>query len=189
MNNILIIDAHPDPGDTLGHILARTYAEGARDTGSETRLIRVADLDFPLVRSAAEFAEPPTDAAIVSAREDIAWANHLVLVFPVWLGSAPALIRGFLEQVGRADFFAGITEYGWSPAHKEKSARLIVTMAAPSLVYRFAFGAHGVKAIARSILEFAGVRPVRLTLFGGVTPNVSQSHRIERVRRLARREN
>ena len=168
--------------------MARAYAESARSAGAETRLIRLADLDVPLLRSAAEFAEPPSNPAILSAREDIAWANHLVLVFPVWLGSAPALLRGFLEQIGRAGFFAKVTERGWSPALKGKSARLIATMAAPSLVYRLLFGAHGVKAIARSILGFAGARPVRFTLFGAVAPRSDQSKRIESVRRLAQRE-
>ena len=49
-----------------------------------------------------------------------------------------------------------------------RSARIIVTMGMPAFVYRWYFRAHGVRGLERSILRFAGMKPVRETLFGGV---------------------
>jgi putative NADPH-quinone reductase len=41
-------------------------------------------------------------------------------------------------------------------------------MAMPASVYRWYFGAHGLKSLERSVLAFAGIRPIRASLIGGV---------------------
>lgn len=95
----------------------------ARATGKEARLIALAEAELPMLRSAAEFARAPDAPAIVNAREDIVRADHLVLVFPLWLGGAPALLHVFLEQIARGNFFAETSGAGISQRLKGKSAR------------------------------------------------------------------
>jgi len=51
---------------------------------------------------------------------------------------------------------------------KWSEARAVVTMGMPTLVYRFYFGAHSVKALERNILGFIGFAPVHETLIGNV---------------------
>jgi putative NADPH-quinone reductase len=166
---ILLIDGHPDTDRArFVHALAETYIESARANGCETRLITVADIAVSFLRSAADFAVAPTEPAIVSAREDLVWAEHVVLVFPLWLGGAPALLRAFLEQVARGEFVAETSGAGIRQKLKGKSARLIVTMGMPSFIYRLLFHAHGVRNITQGILGFAGISPTAVTLFGGV---------------------
>jgi putative NADPH-quinone reductase len=41
-------------------------------------------------------------------------------------------------------------------------------MGMPAFVYRWYFGAHGLKSLQRNILGFVGVRPVRSSLIGMV---------------------
>ena len=48
-----------------------------------------------------------------------------------------------------------------------KSARIIVTMGMPTLLYRVVFRSHSLKNLER-ILHFVGIQPVRATLFGSV---------------------
>lgn len=49
---IALIQAHPDAaGGHLCHALAQAYADGAARAGHEVRVIDVAHLDFPLLRS------------------------------------------------------------------------------------------------------------------------------------------
>jgi len=188
MARILVIDAHPDPARALGHALASAYADGARAAGHETRLLRLADIAITPLRTATDFAVAPDSPAILAARDDIAWAEHIVLTFPLWLGSAPAHARAFFEHVARAGFLADVSPQGWTPKLKGKSARLIVTMGMPALLYNVIFGGHGVKSIARSILGFAGVAPIRTTLIGGVeAPAETQAQRIDAIRNLGRR--
>lgn len=175
VRHVLVIDGQPDPDRArLTHALAQAYVEGAHEAGFQTRMITLAETEISFLRIAAEFDQAPQSPAILSARADIEWATHIVIIFPIWLGGAPAYLRAFLEQVARAGFLATVSERGWAMKLKGKSARLIATMGMPAIMYRLMFGAFGVKSIARSVLGFAGVDPVRLTLFGGAgQPNTA----------------
>lgn len=167
---ITIIQGHPDPaGGHLCHALAAAYASGAAAAGHEVRQIEIATLQVPLLRTKAEFetGTPPPDAR--AAQEAIEWAQHLVIVYPLWLGTMPALLKGFLEQTFRPGFaFATDAKGPWSKRLKGRSARIVVTMGMPALAYRWYFGAHGLKSLERSILGFCGIRPIRESLFGMV---------------------
>ena len=105
------------------------------------------------------------------AQDDIAWASHIVLFFPLWLGDMPALLKGFLEQVARPGF-AFEREKGGTAFSKKgltgRSARIVVTMGMSALVYRWFFRAHSVKSLERNILGFVGISPVHETLVGMV---------------------
>ena len=79
----------------------------------------------------------------------------------------PALLKAFLEQVIRPGIaFEYLANGGTKMLLSGCSARIIVTMSMPTLVYRVWFGTHGVKCLSQSILNFAGIRPVRYSFFG-----------------------
>jgi putative NADPH-quinone reductase len=186
---ILIIDGHPDPDrKRFCHALAEIYAAGAISAGDETRSITLAETEVTFLRTAVDFAKAATAPAIMSAQRDIEWADHIVMVFPLWLGGAPALLRAFLEQVACGSFFAETSGRGIQQRLKNKSARLIVTMGMPALIYRLIFHAHGVKNIMEGVLGFAGFRPVRATLFGAVEAQNAKmlQSRLAQVRELGR---
>lgn len=170
---ILILQGHPDASQRhLCHELAEAYAEGALAAGHAVRAVNLARLEVPLLRSQQEWEHGPLPAGLQAAQQDIAWAQHLVFFFPLWLGDMPALLKAFLEQVARPGFaFAaqGPDERPFGrPGLRGRSARLVVTMGMPALVYRWFFLAHGLRALARNVLRFVGIAPVRQTLVGGV---------------------
>jgi putative NADPH-quinone reductase len=168
---ILIVQGHPDPApERYLRALEAAYTNGAREAGHELRHLDVTTLDFPLLRSAADWKDGHVPAALEEAQRSIIWAEHLVFFFPLWLGEMPALLKGFLEQVARPGF---AFDYGKdSPAwHKKlsgRSARVVVTMGMPAIVYRFFYRAHSVKALERNILGFVGIGPIHETLIGMV---------------------
>jgi putative NADPH-quinone reductase len=168
---ILLIQGHPDASKVhLCHVLADAYAEGAKAGGFDLRQLNVARLDFELLRNPLEWRHGPLPAALQVAQDDLAWAEHIVFFFPLWLGDMPALLKGFLEQVARPGF-AFMSEDGNPFVHKAltgRSARVVVTMGMPSLVYRWYFRAHSVKSLERNILGFIGIKPVNETLVGSV---------------------
>lgn len=169
---IVLIQGHPDPLiHHLGHALADAYAEGAQAGGHEVRRIEVAYLDFPLLRTQQDWMSGNLPTTLQAAQNDIGWAQHLVLFFPLWLGDMPALLKGFLEQVARPGFAFKAGE-GGNPFERKglagRSARVVVTMGMPALVYRWYFRAHSVRSLERNILGFVGIAPVHETLIGGV---------------------
>ena len=168
---IVIIQGHPDASEShLCHALAERYLQGAKTTGHEVRVIDVATLDFPLLRSQKAWQEGALPDTLRSAQEAIVWAEHLVLVFPLWLGDMPALLKGFLEQVMRPGFAFEYEEgnpFGLKGL-RGRSARVIVTMGMPALIYQHFYRAHSVKALERNILGFVGITPIEETLIGQV---------------------
>ena len=171
VTRIAIIQGHPDPGrDHFCHALARSYAQGAVGSGHEAREIDVARLDFPVLRTKEDWENVVFPDAICRAQDTIAWAAHLVILYPLWLGSMPALLKAFLEQVLRPGFAIGRGQSGtqWKKLLAGRSARIVVTMGMPALVYRWYFRAHSLKSLERNILGFVGIAPVKETLIGAV---------------------
>jgi putative NADPH-quinone reductase len=172
MSRILLIQGHPDADQPhLCHALAAAYAQGAQEGHHEVRTQEVARLDFPLLRSQQAWETGALPVGLVQAQQDIAWAEHIVLFFPLWLGDMPALLKGFLEQVARPGFAFGAEENRTAFTKKGltgRSARVVVTMGMPALVYRWYFRAHSIKSLERNILGFVGIAPVHETLIGGV---------------------
>jgi putative NADPH-quinone reductase len=169
---ILILQGHPDASARhLGHALADAYAAGAEGAGHAVRRLDIATLDFPLLRTQADWQHGSTPPGLLRAQQDIAWASHLVLLYPLWLGDMPALVKGFLEQVARPGFAFKPSGEGNLFAHKGltgRSARIVVTMGMPAALYRWYFRAHSLKSLERNILAFVGIAPVRATLVGSI---------------------
>lgn len=168
---IVIIQGHPDQQKShYGHALAKAYAKGAESAGHAVEWICVAELDFPLLRSDEEFNHGQVPQAIREAQEKIGQADHLVLFYPLWLGTMPALLKGFLEQTFRPDFaFSYEGKEGFPKKRlKGKSARIVITMGMPGFFYRWFYCAHSLKNLKRNILGFCGIAPVRHTLIGMV---------------------
>jgi len=168
---ILILQGHPDAlAPHLCHALAQAYRDGAEQEGHSVRMVDVAALDFPLLRTQAEWEHGELPASLLPAQQDIAWCEHMVFFFPLWLGDMPALLKGFLEQVARPGF--AFKKEGGNPFGKKgltgRSARVVVTMGMPALLYRFFFRAHSVRSLERNILGFVGIAPVNETLVGMV---------------------
>ena len=184
-SNIVIVDGHPHSGGGhFIHALADAYASGAQAGGHEVSRVDVAALDFPLLADPADWAKgaPP---ALKAAQDAVAAANHLVFLYPLWLGAMPAKLKGFLEQLSAGGFVMEVSEDGkkWTQKLKGKSARIIVTMGMPAAVYRYYFGGHSLKSFERNILKFAGVNPVRDTIIG-LVENRSDADRKRVLKRI-----
>ncbi|TIS65717.1 NAD(P)H-dependent oxidoreductase [Mesorhizobium sp.] len=169
---ILVVVGHPDPSpDRLCRGLAQAYAEGAKQAGHVVRQIDLAALDFSMLRTMQEFEHGAIPDSLKDAAGAIVWSEHIVFVFPLWLGTMPALLKAFLEQVMRPGTAFAYPDRGkgfTKALLRGRSARLVVTMGMPSLLFQLWFLGHGIAGMRRSILHFVGIAPVRETLFGTV---------------------
>lgn len=178
--HIAIIQGHPDPDPArYCRALAVAYAQGAEAGGHEVEVIDVASLVFPLLRSAEAFEHGALPASLSVAQAAIGRADHLVFIYPLWLGGMPALLKAFLEQVMRPGFAVGSAGPGLRSGGllKGKSARIVVTMGMPALAYRWYFGAHSLKSLERNILRFSGIGPISESLIGMVAAHNDKARR------------
>jgi putative NADPH-quinone reductase len=175
---ILIIDGHPDArAERYIHALAQAYREGAEQAGHEVRQIRISELNFPLLRRSEDFENGMPPPVIRRCQEAIAWADHVLILFPLWLGSMPAALKAFFEQTLRPGFAFAAARGGGVPKKLlgGKSAHVVVTMGMPALFYRWYFRAHSLKSLARNILGFVGIAPIRQSLIGMVATGDSKA--------------
>lgn len=167
---ILILVGHPDPSqDRLCRALADAYADGAQAAGHEIRRIDIATLDIPYLRSQPEFEHVSPSKGLLEAQDAITWAEHLLVVFPLWLGDMPAMLKAFFEQVLRPGFAFAYRSKGLPEKRLAgRTAHVVITMGMPAFAYRWVFFAHALRLLKRNILSFVGIQPVNETLFGNV---------------------
>jgi putative NADPH-quinone reductase len=187
---VCIIQGHPHgSGKHLCHAIADAYADGARAGRAEVRRVDLGNMIIPLLRDPAECLSGPPEA-IAAAQNAIRESQHIVVIYPLWLGTMPAVVKAFFEQLCRKGFAIEANAKGGWPKQmlKGKSARVIVTMGMPAAAYKVIFGAHGVRGFESGILGMAGIKPIRETLVG--TVDALNRNRTEallaRVRRLGK---
>jgi putative NADPH-quinone reductase len=184
---IAVIDGHPDPDKSrLCHALADAYSEAAEAGGHSVKRINLAETEISFLRTRADWETGELTPAVLQCQQAVAWADHLVIIYPLWLGSMPALLKAFFEQVFRPGFAIALGKRTkWPGLLRGKSARIVVTMGMPALLYRWYFLAHSLKSLERNILRFSGIGPIRETLIGTVESGRAPKW-IEKMRKLGR---
>lgn len=109
----------------------------------------LASADFPLLASQNEFSNGSVPLALVETAQAIRDAGHLVMIFPLWLGTMPALVKAFFEQAMRLGLAFANRSGGGFPRKlmRGKSARVIVTMGMPAFIYRWWYGGFSVRGL------------------------------------------
>ena len=150
---ILIVFAHPE-SRSLNGALRDVAIEELRAQGHE---VRVSDLyaegwkseidkaDFPALTpderlrvapaSGQAFATDTLTADVKAEQEKLLWADTLILQFPLWWFSMPAILKGWVDRVYAFGFAYGVGEQSekrWGDRYGEgtlsgKRAMLLVT--------------------------------------------------------------
>lgn len=166
---ILIINGHPDK-ESFNFALANAYKTGALAAGHEVQEIIVRDLIFNPNLQFGYRKRTDLEPDLLDAREKITWANHMIIIYPVWWGSVPAMLKGFLDRVLLPGFAFKKRENSvwWDKFLTNKSARIICTMDQPSWYYRLVYARPSTNAMKKATLEFCGIKPVRVTSIGPI---------------------
>ncbi len=129
---ILIVQGHPDT-ESFCSSLARSYQEGAQSAGHECRLLNVGELQFDSNLAHGYRQIQPLEPDLIKAQEWVKWCEHLVVIYPMWWGQMPALLKGFFDRC----FLPGFAfkyhanDPFWDRLLKGRSAHMIVTSDAP----------------------------------------------------------
>lgn len=163
---ILLVLGHPD-SESFCAALAQSYADAARAAGHEVRELKLHALDFDPILHRGYREIQALEPDLQRAQADILWAEHLVFVYPVWWGGVPALLKGFLDRLLLPGFGFRYRQNSsfWDRLLSGRSARLITTLDTPGWYFRWVWGAPAHRQMRGTVLEFCGIRPVRLSAF------------------------
>jgi NAD(P)H dehydrogenase (quinone) len=150
---VLIVYAHPEP-QSLNGMLKDFMCERLAQLGHEVRVsdlyamgwkAPVDDADFPardrsvrldIIRdSGLAYAQGTQPDEVTAEQEKLRWADLLILQFPLWWFSMPAILKGWVDRVYAYGFAYGVGEHSsrrWGERYGEgvfkgKRAMLVVT--------------------------------------------------------------
>ncbi|MGI9580400.1 NAD(P)H-dependent oxidoreductase [Chryseobacterium sp. RRHN12] len=167
MKKIAIINGHPNKG-SFNFGIAEAYKAGAAESGAEVREIIIRDLNFNPNLQFGYQKRMELEQDLLKAWEIIQWADHMVWVHPVWWGGLPALMKGFIDRLflpGMAYQFRKNSVW-WDKLLKGKTAHILTTLDQPGWYYRLFFGRPSINQLRKSVLEYCGVKPVKVTYIG-----------------------
>ncbi len=151
--NVLIVYAHPEPRSLNGALkdfaVARLEAAGHAVQVSDLYAMgwkAVLDAGDSLEREASERFDPSATSLrafengwqsvdIAGEQDKLRWADTLILQFPLWWFSMPAILKGWIDRVYACGFAYGVGEHSdshWGDRYGEgrmqgKRAMLVVT--------------------------------------------------------------
>ncbi|MFG0215900.1 NAD(P)H-dependent oxidoreductase [Brevibacillus porteri] len=188
--NILVIIGHPDP-ESYCSALAHAYMEGAKGKAAQIRTIDLSQISFDPNLKYGYRKRTELEDDLKEAQDLIRWADHLVIVYPTWWGTMPAILKGFFDRVLLPGFAYKYREGSslWDKLLTGKTAHVIVTMDTPSWYNRLIYWQAGHLVMKRNILKFCGIKPVKVTEISGVNASKEEKRKkwLEKVNQLGER--
>jgi len=177
MKKILIINGHPNP-DSYCHSLHQAYIDGATSSNAEIQSIKVNEITFNSNLAHGYTKRTELEPDLLDAQEKIKWADHLVIIYPIWWGSYPGIFKGFLDRVLLPGFAFQKRENSvwWDKLLKGKTGRIISTADQPAWYYKWINKEPSNVAMKKLTLNFIGIKKVKTTTIGPIR-NSSDSFR------------
>jgi len=174
--HILLISGNPEK-KSLSSAILESYANGIDKSKAEVKKIYLGDLKFdPVLWNG--YSNLKLEEDLKKSQEAISWADHVVFIFPVWWGSMPALLKGWLDRILLPGF--AFKYYKGSPLPerllKGKTAHIIRTSGSPTIISFIPEILDGLNW-RFNILGFNGIRLIKTTHFSGITSSLSQKRR------------
>lgn len=167
---IVIINGHPD-SESFGFALVEAYKKGVIASGAEYKEIVIRDLDFNVNLQFGYRKRTVLEPNLLEAQEKIKWADHVVWIYPVWWGSFPAILKGFIDRVFLPGFaFKKVqnSKIKWDKLLKGKTARIISTLDQPAWYYSLINKEPSTNAMKKLVCQFCGISPVKVTTIGSL---------------------
>lgn len=168
---ILVLDGHPYK-ESFCAAIGAAYRQNVlrKFPGYEIELIALRDQKFdPILRSGySKIQELEPD--LLKIQSLLKWADHIVIITPIWWGGPTALLKGFLDRSMLPGFAFKYRKDSmmWDKFMTGKSGHVIVTSDAPTWWMRWIRGDSTVRLLKESTLDFVGIKPVRVTRIGKI---------------------
>lgn len=180
MKKILVVNGHTRNQTYVGALAGR-YVEEATKSGAEVQVLNLRDvpLEAFLKFSHAGTNDDVYPAEIAVLHQQLLWADHIVLIYPIWWGLPTGLMKTYIE-VAFAPKVAfkylppknGIVR--WEKLLTGKTARVIATIDSPPWYYIWVRGDANGRGLKRSILGFCGITKVAVNYFGSIKTSTLQ---------------
>ncbi len=170
---ILAILAHPNRNSFSGAVLDR-FTQGAEAAGHQVEVVDLYHEGFDPCFSSEDFEHytgaKPISTAVAREQARLSAADALVLVFPIWWWSMPAILKGWVDRVFSHGYAFTYDDAGKTLGLlKHSKAVLLCPAASDHALYR-RYGYHGAmqRQIDTGILGYCGIADVETFILPSV---------------------
>ncbi|MDY8136125.1 NAD(P)H-dependent oxidoreductase [Aquimarina sp. 2201CG5-10] len=169
MKKIVIINGHPDK-ESFSFGLSESYKKGIQKSRAKIEEITIRELNFNPNLQFGYRKRTELEPDLLKAQEKLKWADHLVWIYPIWWGSVPAIMKGFLDRVLLPGFAFKKRENSlwWDTYFSGKTARIICTLDQPAWYYKWFYRNPSHNAMKKLTLNFIGIKKVQITTIGPI---------------------
>ena len=175
----LIIYAHPSPA-SFNHAILETVSGELSKHKKDFTVRDLYKLNFNPVLTEEDFAairNGKVKQDIMPEQDLIRAADTIILIFPIWWSSMPAMLKGYIDRVFTIKFAYDVTADGIAGLLQGKKVFLISTTGASKEDYD-KVGAFEMmtSSIDMAIFQFCGMEVIGHKFFSAV-PNISDQDR------------
>ncbi len=179
MKKYLIVYAHPNP-QSFSHSLMEKIKRTLQQKGNEVQVRDLYAMNFNPVLGPKDFEKLMKGQTLEDVAQEqklIKEADEIVMIYPVWWASMPAILKGYIDRVFSYGFAYKKDEKGIIGLLASKQVTLINTHGAPFAYYQ-QIGMHDAfnKTVDMGIFSFCGVK-VRDHKYFGEVPSVDKETR------------
>jgi putative NADPH-quinone reductase len=163
---IVIICGHPNNNSFTGAILDN-YEMSARTAGHDVVRFNLSELSFDPILHNGYHEIQPLESDLIKIQDAVRDCEHLVIGYPNWWTSMPALLKGMFDRLWLPGFAFNFDKTtGKAIQHlKGKTARVFVLSGSNSPFKTWWNYGDYTNEIQFGILEFAGIK-TRVSTYG-----------------------
>ena len=155
---ILIILGHTDK-ETYSGAMADHYQAGAEEAGHEVVRVNIGDLEFDPILHKGYKEIQQLEPDLIKLQETFTWADHVVIVYPNWWCTMPAILKGLFDRIWIPGFAFNFDKKTKKVIQrlKAKTARVIIVAGSHSPFKTWWMFGDYTNEIQHGVLGFAGL--------------------------------
>ncbi|MDR0366481.1 MAG: NAD(P)H-dependent oxidoreductase [Bifidobacteriaceae bacterium] len=187
---ILVILGHPNEG-SFNQAISDAYVHALDGAPCEVETLELGKADFDPVLRFGYSKRMAGDPFVTRSQELVTWADHLMVVFPVWWSQMPALLKGWFYRVCTPGFAYNRNGFRSVKHLAGRTATVITTAQAPA--WWLAVSGNSLHRLTkRQILGMCGIKVTGRLAYGMAHSKADTEERravfLDKVRTAARRD-
>ena len=164
--NILVVISHPRK-NSLNHAIKDSVISGLKQSAAQVRVQDLYDEGFNPVLHGLQ--ENEKDSVTCAMQANIAWADGIVFVSPIWWANVPAMLKGYFDRVFTEGFSFYYNQAGMPVGMLGgKKALMLMTSDTPALIAKVAGTLLGARSVIKGVLKFSGLKESTFKVFDPV---------------------